>query len=107
MTQFDTHRKGAEAHYAMGQEARFRIEARTAKLAAQWLADKMGLTGDAVAAYLQSVIAANMAESGLDDLQEKLVADSAAHGLDISEDAIAAEIARCLRQATDELKPTA
>lgn len=104
MTQFDNREKAAEAHFALDQEMQFRVEARTAKLAAQWLANKIGLTGDAASTYVASVISANLAESGLDDLHAKLLADAAAHALSLDATTIATEVERCLHQATQELQ---
>ncbi len=107
MTQFDKREKAAEAHFALGQELQFKVEARTAKLAAQWLADKIGLTGDDATTYVQSVIAANLAQAGLNDLRAKLIADSITHNLELDDAAIAAEIDRCLQQSMRELQPEA
>ena len=107
MTLFENRKKAAEAHYALTQEVRFKVEARTAKYAALWLAEKIGLTDDNLTAYVTSVINANLTEDGFRDLQAKLEADSATNALPLNSETIAAEIARCLRQATDELAPNA
>lgn len=107
MTQFDKREKAAEAHFALGQELQFKVEARTAKLAAQWLAEKIGLTGDEATTYVHSVISANLAQSGLDDLRAKLIADSATHNLGLDDATIGAEIERCLQQSMHELQPKA
>jgi hypothetical protein len=70
-----------ENKFAHDQDLRFRVEARRTKLLGHWAAGVMGVSGDAAEAYAKSLVAADMAEAGSDDVRRKLVADLAAKGM--------------------------
>ena len=81
MTSLDDRKSAFENKFAHDQDLRFRVESRRTKLLGHWAAGVMGLSGDAVEQYARSLVAADMAEAGSDDVRRKLVADLAAKGL--------------------------
>jgi hypothetical protein len=75
MTTFDKREEGFERKYALDEETRFRAEARRNKLLGLWAADKMGLTGADADAYAKSVVQADVAEAGDEDVFRKIRSD--------------------------------
>jgi len=85
MTTFDKREEGFEKKFALDEEQKFKAEARRNKLIGLWAAEKLGITGDAVAAYVKEVIAADFEEPGDGDVMRKLLRDFAAKGVAITE----------------------
>lgn len=103
MSNFDKREKAFEAKYQMDQERVFKVNVRRCKLIGLWMAEKMGL-GDAEAeAYAKEVVASDFDRPGPDDVVEKLVADAAAHGLNISEHMIRIEMDRFFEEAARQI----
>lgn len=80
MSDLHNREKTLENKYAKDQELRFRIESRACKLLGLWAAAEMGLEGDAVDSYVGSVITANLAEAGVQDVIGKVTGDLTAAG---------------------------
>ncbi len=64
MTTFDEREEGFEKKFALDEEQKFRAEARRNRLLGLWAAEKLGITGDAAAAYAREVVAAEFEEAG-------------------------------------------
>src|SRR5476649_2430977 len=94
MTTFDKREEGFEKKYALDEEQKFKAEARRNKLLGLWVAEKLGISGDAAAAYAREVVAADF-EPGGDGAARKVTADLGAGGVAVTE--------RELRAKTDEL----
>ena len=77
MTTFDDRENAFEAKFAHDADMQFRAEARRNKLLGQWAARLLGKTGDAADEYAMSVVAADMAEPGSEDVVKKVAADLA------------------------------
>jgi hypothetical protein len=77
MTTFDDRERGYEAHFALDQEQEFKAEVRRDRLIGLWAGERMGLTGDELAAYAQSVVRADLKEPGDNDVFQKVMADLA------------------------------
>lgn len=77
MTTFGDREHAYEAKFAHDADLRFKAEARSVKIAAQWAAGLLGKTGDALEAYVAEVLAADFEEAGKEDVVRKLVADLA------------------------------
>ena len=99
MSSFDKREEGFEKKFALDAEQKFKAEARRNKLLGLWAAEKLGITGDAAAAYAKEVVAADFEEAGDQDVQNKVVKDFAAKGVAIA----AAEV----RVKMDELMAAA
>ena len=86
MTTFDAREKAFENKFAHDEELIFKARARRNRLFGEWLAGKLGLSGDAVKEYAGSVVAADLEEEGDADVIRKVVADAEAKGLSMSAD---------------------
>jgi hypothetical protein len=75
MTTFDERGDKFEKKFAHDATLRFKAEARRNKLLGQWASSLLGLSGVAADEYVQSVIRADLAEKGDEDVFRKLRAD--------------------------------
>lgn len=104
MRGFDERQKAFEAEFKRHQELAFRITARRNRLLGLWAAERLGLpAGDAAEAYARTVVAADFAAPGEDDVVEKVRADLAAKRIDIPEAEVRAELARAAMAARKQL----
>ena len=99
MSTFDKREEGFEKKYALDEEQKFKAEARRNRLLGMWVAEKLGITGDAATAYAKEVVAADFEESGDGDVVRKVLGDLTAKGVAVSEPE--------LRVKMDELMATA
>jgi hypothetical protein len=83
MPTFDDREKEFEARFKHDQELQFKVKARRNRLLGLWAAEKMGLTGEAAAAYAKTIVDAEFS-GGDRHVVEKLVADLAAKGQSIT-----------------------
>ena len=58
MTTFDKREEGFEKKFALDEDLKFKAVARRNKLLGQLIAEKLGMSGDAAAAYAKEVVAA-------------------------------------------------
>ncbi|HXP04657.1 MAG TPA: DUF1476 domain-containing protein [Stellaceae bacterium] len=79
MPTFDDREKEFEARFKHDQELQFKVKARRNRLLGLWAAEKMGLAGEAAAAYAKTIVDAEFS-GGDHHVVEKLVADLAAKG---------------------------
>ena len=89
---FSDREKGFEAKYKLDQDLAFKAEARRNRLLGEWLAERFGMSSDEASEYARSVVAADLDEVGIEDVVRKVMADIAAHGVDIAEADIRAKI---------------
>ena len=99
----DDRGKAFESKWAHDAELRFKVEARRNRLLGVWAAEKKGLSGDAVEAFVGTVIAADFQEAGDEDVFRKLRAE-----LDgsVSDAEIRAKMGECLQAAVAAVKST-
>ena len=64
MTTFDKREEGFEKKFALDEEQKFKAEARRNRLLGLWVAEKLGMSGDAANAYAKEVVAAEFEEAG-------------------------------------------
>ncbi|MEO6839666.1 MAG: DUF1476 domain-containing protein [Bradyrhizobium sp.] len=93
MTTFDKREEGFEKKFALDEELKFKADARRNKLLGLWVAEQLGITGDAASDYARQVVAADF--DGAGQVARKVTADLAAKGITLSEPA--------LRSKMDEL----
>ena len=99
MTTFDKREEGFEKKFAMDADQKFKAEARRNRLLGLWAAEKLGIAGDAAAAYAKEVVASDFEESGDADVLRKVMGDLTAKGVATTESEI--------RVKMDELMATA
>tara|TARA_B100000700_G_scaffold145305_1_gene161647 strand:- start:1333 stop:1641 length:309 start_codon:yes stop_codon:yes gene_type:complete len=75
MNTFDERKKSFEKKFAHDEELQFKISARRNKYLGQWASQILGYNSDQEKEYIQSVIKADFAEAGDDDVFRKLKAD--------------------------------
>lgn len=104
MRGFDERQKAFEAEFKRDQELAFRTTARRNRLFGLWAAKRLGLPdGDAADGYARTVVAADFAAPGDDDVIEKVRGDFAAAHIDISEAEVRAALARAAMEARKQL----
>lgn len=99
MTTFDERESAFENKHAHDQETLFKINARRNKLLGQWAAEKLGLSGDAAAAYATDVVKSDFEEAGDDDVLRKVSKDFADKGIAVTDADIRAEMTTLLEVA--------
>ena len=100
MTTFNDRENAFENLYAHDAEMQFKAAARRNKLLGLWAAEKLGITGDAAAAYAKTVVIADLEEAGDDDVFRKVAADFAAKGVAVPD----AELRRRMLDLAAEAK---
>ena len=95
MTTFSDREKAFEDKYKHDQELQFKVEARRNKLLGLWVAELMGLDGGDADAYAKEVVASDFEEPGDADVVRKVLGDTGAKGVELTE--------HKLRKKMDEL----
>jgi hypothetical protein len=104
MRAFDERQKAFEAEFKRDQELAFRTTARRNRLFGLWAAARLGLPdADAAEAYARTVVVADFAAPGDDDVIEKVRADMAGGHIDIGEAELRAALARAAVEARKQL----
>ena len=75
MSSFDEREKSFEKKFAHDEELQFKISARRNKYLGQWVSQILGYNTDQEKEYIQSVIKADFAEAGDEDVFRKVKAD--------------------------------
>jgi hypothetical protein len=104
MTTFDKRKDAFENKYAHDEELRFRAEARRNKLLGLWAAGLLGKTGADADAYARSVVEADFAEKGAEDVFRKVRDDFAAAGVTQSEHQIRRTMDELMAQAIEQVQ---
>jgi hypothetical protein len=102
MPTFEDREKEFEARFKHDQELRFKVTARRNRLLGLWAAEKMGLAADAAEAYAKTVVDAEFA-GGDKNVLEKVVADLAAKGHQVTADQVQFELDHFATQARQQL----
>jgi hypothetical protein len=102
MTTFDTREEGFEKKFAHDEELKFKAEARRNKLLGLWVAEKLGLSGDAANDYAREVVAADLEEAG--NVVRKVMRDLATQGVAITEPQIRAKMDELMAQAIAQVE---
>ena len=107
MTSFNDREKSFEKKFAMDEELKFKAEARRNKLLAQWVAEKLGLTGAAVEDYIKAVRKADLAEKGDEDVFRKLRKDLDDKGVRVTDAEVRKAMDTFMAQAVQQLQSEA
>ena len=81
MNTFDEREKSFEKKFAYDEELQFKVSARRNKYLGQWASQILGYNSDQEKEYIQSVIKADFAEAGDEDVFRKLKADLKDHNM--------------------------
>jgi hypothetical protein len=104
MTTFDKREEGFEKKFALDEEQKFKAEARRNRLLGQWVAEKLGISGDAASAYAREVVAADFEEAGHGDVLRKVMGDITAKGVALTEQQIRAKMDELMTLAITQVK---
>ena len=88
MNEFDKREEGFEKKFALDEEQKFKALARRNRLLGLWAAEKLGIAGDAAAAYAREVVATDLEEPGGGGVLRKVMADFTARNVVVAEQAI-------------------
>ena len=97
MSTFDEREKSFEKKFAHDDELQFKISARRNKYIGQWASQILGYNSDQEKEYIQSVIKADFAEAGDEDVFRKVKLDLKDHNISDEE----------IRKKMDELNEKA
>ena len=86
MSSFDERKKGFEKKFAHDQELQFKVSARRNKYIGQWASKILGYDEEKEKEYIQSVIKADFAEAGDEDVFRKIKEDLKNHEQKFDED---------------------
>lgn len=103
MTTFNEREKGFENKFAYDEELRFKAEARRNRAVAEWAGAKLGLTGDALDAYIKEVRKADLLEKGDEDVFRKVKADLTAKGIAVDDTELRSMMSEALAKAVSDL----
>ena len=81
MSSFDEREKGFEKKFAHDEEVQFKVSARRNKYIGEWASKILGYNPDQEKEYIQSVIKADFAEAGDDDVFRKVKEDLKDHNI--------------------------
>jgi hypothetical protein len=104
MSTFDKREEGFEKKYALDEELKFKAAARRNKLLGLWVAEKLGIAGDAANTYAKEVVAADFEEAGDADMVRKVTKDLDAKGVAITEQQIRQKMDEFFAQAVAQVK---
>jgi hypothetical protein len=104
MTSFDRRKEGFEAKFALDQELRFKATARRNRLLGLWAAEKLGLEGAEAEAYAKTVVSADFAEPGDEDVFRKVRADFDAKKVDQSDHQIRRTMQELMTRAVEQIE---
>jgi hypothetical protein len=101
---FDDRKKQEEGRYKHDQELLFKARNRGNKMFGAWIAEKLGLEGEAADAYARDVVMADFEAPGDNDVFDKVRADLTAKSVEVSEHALQKHLADCRARAFEQIK---
>ncbi|MEM7547316.1 MAG: DUF1476 domain-containing protein [Pseudomonadota bacterium] len=101
MSTFDDRERAFESKFAHDAEMQFKAAARRNKLLGLWLAGPLGEADPE--AYARSVVVADLAEEGDEDVMRKVMADIAAKGASVTEAEVRAKLVELGAVAKEQL----
>lgn len=104
MTTFDDREKQEETRFKHDQELQFKARNRGNKIFGLWIAEKLGLTGDAADNYAKDVVMADFDAPGDDDVFDKVRPDLAGKSITIDDDILQKHLDECRTTALEQIK---
>ena len=104
MTGFDDRKRQEESRYKHDQELLFKARNRGNKLFGLWVAERLGLSGEAASNYAKDVVMADFEMPGDDDIFVKVQADLSAKSIEISERILQRQLQECREAAAQQIK---
>lgn len=104
MTTFDKREEGFEKKFALDEELQFKAGARRNKLLGLWAAEKLGLHGADAEAYAKTVVMADFAEAGDEDVVRKIRDDFNVKSISLSDQQIRGVMNELMAKAVEQIK---
>ncbi|CAN5166798.1 DUF1476 domain-containing protein [soil metagenome] len=104
MTTFNDRERGFEAKFANDEELKFKIMARRDRMLGEWVGAKLGLTGSELETYARSILKADLAEPGDEDVVRAVMADIDGKGVSLSPEDIRAKLNAFAAEAETALR---
>jgi hypothetical protein len=104
MTTFDKREEGFEKKFALDEEQKFKALARRNKLLGLWVAERLGMPGDAANDYAKTVVAAEFGEGGDANVVRKVISDLGVKDVAITEAEIRLKMNELMAQAVAQVK---
>lgn len=104
MTTFDKREEGFERKFALDEELLFKAGARRNRLLGLWAAEKLGLYGAEAEAYAKSVVMADFAEAGDEDVFRKIRDDFSVKSVALSDQQIRQSMDELMAKAVEQIK---
>jgi hypothetical protein len=103
MTTFDDRERTEETRFKHDQELQFKARNRGNRIFGMWIAEKLGLSGEAADDYAKDVVMADFQSPGDDDVFTKVKADLAAKSIDISQHLLEKRLLECRETAKQQI----
>jgi hypothetical protein len=104
MTGFDDRKRQEESRYKHDQELLFKARNRGNKLFGLWVAERLGLSGEAASNYAKDVVMADFEMPGDDDIFVKVQADLNAKSIEISDRILQRQLQESRETAAQQIK---
>lgn len=93
-----------EAQYKLDEEQNFKIRARRDRLFGAWVAEKLGMSGEAAEKYAVEAAQLDLEKAGDDNLIEKVTADLKAAGQNVSDQDLLTALTTSLTEAQNQYR---
>ena len=103
MTTFDDREHAFEAHFAFEEELEFKVRARRDRLLGLWAGGLMGLQASELEAYVASLVHADLATPGTEEIYQKVLTGFASHGVTVRPAEVRARIAELTTEAREHM----
>jgi len=104
MADFTSRRMAFENKFAHDEALRFKVTSRRNKLLGLWAAGQLGKSGDDAADYANTVVIADLEETGDEDVIRKVVSDLNGSGVHTDEGRVRGLLQDLMNRAAREIK---
>ncbi|MGH6903214.1 MAG: DUF1476 domain-containing protein [Geminicoccaceae bacterium] len=104
MTTFDDRKRQEETRFKHDQELAFKARNRGNRLFGLWIAEQLGLSGEAAQNYAKDVVVADFEAPGDDDIFAKVRADLEAKSIEVSEHLLIKHLQEYRQLAAEQIK---
>ena len=105
MTTFDDRERHEETRFKHEQELAFKARNRGNRMFGLWIAEQLGLSGEAADDYAKDVVIADFEAPGDDDIFTKVKADLAAKSIELSDHVLHKRLQECRSSRPSRSRP--
>jgi hypothetical protein len=104
MTTFDDRERHEETRFKHDQELAFKARNRGNRIFGMWIAEQLGMSGEAATNYAKDVVLADFESPGDDDVLTKVKTDLAAKSIDLSDHVLKKHLLESRQVAAQQIK---